>query len=86
MLGARIDHGHHDSLVKKTLEETLTMDKAVKKAMEMTNDDDTLIVVTADHAHVFTIGGYTQRGNPVLGMFFIFIVFFIIHLRSEILS
>ena len=24
--------------------------------------------MTADHSHVFTIGGYTKRGNPVLGV------------------
>lgn len=27
--------------------------------------DETLIAVTADHSHVFTIGAYPQRGNPI---------------------
>jgi alkaline phosphatase len=35
--------------------------------MEMTNASETLIVVTADHGHVFDIGGYPVRGNPILG-------------------
>ena len=26
------------------------------------------MTVTADHSHVFTIGGYSKRGNPVLGL------------------
>ena len=26
------------------------------------------MVVTADHSHVFTIGGYQSRGNPIFGL------------------
>ena len=26
-----------------------------------------MILVTADHSHVFTMAGYPQRGNPILG-------------------
>lgn len=29
--------------------------------------DETLVVVTADHSHVFTVGGYQTRGNPIFG-------------------
>lgn len=35
--------------------------------MRQTSTKDTLIVVTADHGHVFTMGGYGVRGNPVHG-------------------
>ncbi len=34
----------------------------------MTSRNDTMITVTADHSHVFTIGGYAQRGNPIFGI------------------
>jgi len=45
----------------------LALDEAVKKAVDMTSDNDTLIIVTADHSHVMTMGGYSDRGNPILG-------------------
>ncbi len=64
---ARIDHAHHSSLAQHALEETSVMDAAVRRATELTSDDDTLLVVTGDHAHVFTFGGYHIRGNPILG-------------------
>lgn len=69
LLGGRIDHAHHDGLVRLSLEETVAFDDAVKAAVEMTNEDDTLIVVTADHSHVMTINGYPKRGSPILGKF-----------------
>lgn len=65
--GARIDHAHHDNIAKRALTETIAMDKAVKVAAEMTKEEDTLIIVTADHSHVFNIAGYPKRGNDILG-------------------
>ena len=67
-LGGRIDHAHHETKAAKALEETLAFEDAVIKALELTDDKETLIIVTADHSHVFTIGGYTDRGNDILGM------------------
>jgi alkaline phosphatase len=34
----------------------------------MTNAQDTLIVIIADHSHTFVIAGYSYRGNPILGL------------------
>lgn len=34
----------------------------------MTVDDDTLIVVTSDHAHTMSFAGYALRGNKVNGV------------------
>ncbi len=65
--GARIDLAHHDSKAQKALEDTAAFDDAVKVAVENTDEKDTLIIVTADHAHVFNMGGYTGRGNDILG-------------------
>ncbi|CAD0202389.1 unnamed protein product [Chrysodeixis includens] len=65
--GGRIDHAHHDNLAHLALDETLEMDKAVKRAVELLSEEDTLIVVTADHAHVMSYNGYSQRGNDILG-------------------
>ena len=63
----RIDHGHHAGSAYNALTDTIEFAKAVEMAASMTNSDDTLIIVTADHGHVFTIAGYPKRGNPILG-------------------
>lgn len=65
--GGRIDHAHHDVLPRYSLEETLAMDRAIRVATEWTREEDTLIVVTADHSHVMTINGYPARGASILG-------------------
>lgn len=66
--GARIDHAHHDSLAKHALYDTLALEDAIKEALEMTDEKDTLIVVTGDHSHAFDIQGYSWRGNPIFGL------------------
>ncbi|XP_039364932.1 alkaline phosphatase, tissue-nonspecific isozyme isoform X2 [Mauremys reevesii] len=66
--GGRIDHGHHEGKAKQALYEAVEMDRAIGKAGDMTSLQDTLTVVTADHSHVFTFGGYTPRGNPIFGL------------------
>jgi alkaline phosphatase len=66
--GGRIDHAHHAGNANRALLDTIELAKAVKKAVEMTDPNETLILVTADHSHVFTIAGYPHRGNDILGL------------------
>ncbi len=63
----RIDHGHHAGSAYSALTETIEMSRAVQAAIDTADMDNTLILVTADHSHVFTIAGYPKRGNPILG-------------------
>lgn len=63
----RIDHGHHAGNAYNALEDTVEFAKAVQAAVDATDPEETLIIVTADHSHVFTIAGYPKRGNPILG-------------------
>ncbi|MBA2351730.1 MAG: alkaline phosphatase [Burkholderiales bacterium] len=63
----RIDHAHHAGNPYRALTDTIEFAKAIKKAYEMTDPKETLIIITADHSHVFTIAGYPHRGNPILG-------------------
>ncbi len=66
--GGRIDHAHHHGKAIKALQETVMFDKAIEKAVELTSED-TLIIVTADHSHTMTMGGYPRRGTPIGGMY-----------------
>ena len=63
----RIDHGHHAGSAYVALTDTIEFARAIGEAAAMTDPAETLIIVTADHSHVMTIGGYPQRGNPILG-------------------
>ncbi len=63
----RIDHAHHAGNAYRALTDTIELSRAVSTARAMTSANDTLIIVTADHSHVFTMAGYPTRGNPILG-------------------
>ncbi|NXV29072.1 PPBI phosphatase, partial [Rissa tridactyla] len=66
--GGRIDHGHHDGEAHKALTEAVEFDWAIKRAGELTDEAQTLTVITADHSHVFSFGGYTLRGSSIFGV------------------
>ncbi len=63
----RIDHGHHAGRAGYALEEAVEFARAIQYAVDNTDPAETLILVTADHSHVFTIAGYPRRGNDILG-------------------
>lgn len=64
----RIDHAHHHNNGRRALEEIGALDEAVRNALNITQPSETLLVLTADHSHVFTFGGdNTPRGHPVMG-------------------
>lgn len=66
--GGRIDHAHHANLARHAMEETVEFSEAIRAATEITDEQETLIVVTADHAHTMSISGYSDRGTDILGL------------------
>ena len=64
----RIDHGHHAGNAYRALEDAVEFAEAVQAAVDKVDLNETLIIVTADHSHVFTLAGYPTRGNPILGV------------------
>ncbi|CAL8134232.1 unnamed protein product [Orchesella dallaii] len=63
--GGRIDQAHHNNQALRSIWEAVEFDRAIKKGDDMTSDDDTLIVVTADHSHAFSFAGYAARGSNI---------------------
>ncbi len=64
----RIDHGHHAGRAGWALEDAVEFARAIQHAIDNTDPAETLIIVTADHSHVFTMAGYPRRGNDILGL------------------
>ncbi|XP_016060102.1 PREDICTED: intestinal-type alkaline phosphatase-like [Miniopterus natalensis] len=66
--GGRIDQGHHAGKAYLALTEAVSFDDAINRSGQLTSEMDTLTIVTADHSHVFTFGGYTLRGSSIFGL------------------
>ncbi|TDG41248.1 hypothetical protein AWZ03_012332 [Drosophila navojoa] len=66
--GGRIDHGHHETRAGYALDEMLELDAAIEVAVHLTNPNETLIIVTADHSHTLSMAGYANRGTAILGL------------------
>lgn len=56
--GGRIDSAHHDTLARAALRETIQFQDAIANARAKFSEEDTLIIVTADHSHTMQISGY----------------------------
>ena len=65
--GGRIDQAHHDSRAYMALHETIALDDAIAKGLELTDERETLTVVMADHSHALTFNGFPFRGQSILG-------------------
>lgn len=64
----RVDHAHHAGNAARAVEDGAAFADAIQAAVEKTNMEDTLIIVTADHSHTLALQGYAKRGNPILGL------------------
>lgn len=62
--GGKIDQAHHQNHARLALEEMVGFERAIKEAVDSTGED-TLIIVTADHAHSMIFNGYPVRGNDI---------------------
>lgn len=65
-----VDQAHHRGMAKQALNEVLALDTAIEETLKlMANDnDETLIIVTSDHAHTLSISGYPEKGNSIFGV------------------
>ncbi|MEO1960201.1 MAG: alkaline phosphatase, partial [Paracoccus sp. (in: a-proteobacteria)] len=54
----RVDHANHGGNLYRTVTDGKAFADAVASAIELTNPEDTLIIVTADHEHAIAFNGY----------------------------
>lgn len=66
--GGRVDHAHHAGNAARALTDTVAVADALKAVYDKIDPAETLVILTADHSHVFSIAGYPQRNNPILGI------------------
>ena len=75
---------NHDSTAARALSETLAMERAVQvleaflainncspsmqAVLEAVDMTETLVLVTADHSHTLSLGGYPGRGADITGV------------------
>jgi alkaline phosphatase len=57
----RIDHAHHAGNAFRALHDAEELDRAIGATLAAVDLRETLVLVTADHSHVFTMAGYPLR-------------------------
>ncbi|SHG96065.1 alkaline phosphatase [Cognatishimia maritima] len=64
----RVDHANHAGNLARVVRDGIAFTDAVAMADKLTNDEDTLIIVTADHEHAIAFSGYAGRGADITGL------------------
>jgi len=64
----RVDHALHGGNLHRVMVDGVAFNDAIRKAIEMTNPEETLIIVTADHEHAIAFNGYCGRGSAITGL------------------
>ena len=64
----RVDHANHEGNLYRTVNDGVVFNEAIALADELTDDQDTLIIVTADHSHALAYNGYCGRGTDITGL------------------
>ena len=64
----RVDHANHAGNLFRTVTDGAAFAEAVALADELTDDGDTLLIVTADHEHAIAFNGYCGRGSSITGL------------------
>lgn len=63
---ARIDMAHHNNWARLAMEEMREFSRLAETVRNMTNESDTLIVVTADHSSVLSYNGYSVGSLTII--------------------
>lgn len=64
--GGLIDFGHHRGHARQALDETVEFANSIELTVNITDEKDTLIIVTADHSHSLILTGYPERGSNLI--------------------
>ena len=63
-----MDHGHHAGKLNYVLRQTQQFNKLIQNIIQKVNLQETLLIITADHAHSLGVNGYCGRGSKVNGI------------------
>lgn len=66
--GGLIDKQHHSGRAVRAVSEALDFENAVKTALRLTSQEDTLVVVTSDHSQGMNFAGYASVGEDIFGI------------------